>query len=91
MQKELRCIVHGNVQGLSFRDFTRNVGKELGLGGSVRNLPDGTVEVVAEGEEAPLRELLRTLKEKHPFAKVTRINEIWGEATSEFADFRIIR
>lgn len=90
MQKRLVCIVHGAVQGVSFRDFTRATAQEHGLLGFVRNLSNGTVEVVAEGEEAALHELLRELREKHPFARVERIDAGWGEPTGEFPDFRIL-
>jgi acylphosphatase len=44
-----RAIVHGRVQGVFFRDTTRCRAQELGLGGWVRNCPDGTVEALFEG------------------------------------------
>ena len=91
MRKCLHAIVHGEVQGVSFRDFTRGAAKELGLTGTVRNCPNRAVEVVAEGEEFALLELLRVLHDKHPFAKVERIDEVWSEATGEFGDFHIAR
>ena len=45
-----RVIVHGRVQGVFFRDTTRRMARSRGLGGWVRNTPDGTVEAVFEGE-----------------------------------------
>ena len=91
MQKRLECIVRGRVQGVSYRAFVKETARGLGLVGLVRNRPDDTVEVVAEGEETPLREILQALKEKHPFARVERIDEVWSDADGTFADFRIIR
>ena len=46
-----RCIVSGRVQGVWFRDTTRRKALELGLSGSARNLPDGSVEVIVYGDE----------------------------------------
>lgn len=89
MQKRLKCIVRGDVQGVSYRAFVKETARGLGLVGFVRNRQDDTVEVVAEGEETPLREILQALKEKHPFARVESIDENWGEPTGEFTDFSI--
>ncbi len=90
MTKHLSCIICGDVQGVSFRDFTRSTARDLHLVGTVRNCADGTVEVVAEGEEEALREFLHALKEKHPFARVERIDVAWDTAAGAFSDFRIL-
>ena len=89
MRTRFECIIYGAVQGVSFRDFTRRAAQELGITGTVENLPDGTVRVVAEGEEEGLKKLLAHLWEKHPFARVARIDETWSAATGVFSDFRI--
>lgn len=89
MKKQLHGIIRGEVQGVSFRDFTRSAARAALLTGFVRNLSDGAVEVVAEGEESDLRAFLLHLKEKHPFAKVERIDEVWREPTGEFSGFHI--
>lgn len=89
MLKRLECIVCGDVQGVSYRAFVKETAREFGLVGFVRNLEDGAVEVVVEGEESDLRAFLLHLKEKHPFAKVEQIDERWRDATGTFADFRI--
>lgn len=88
--KRLACIIHGDVQGVSYRAFVKEAARGLKLVGFVRNLSDGTVEVVAEGEEQDLRAFLLHLKEKHPFAKVEHIDEQLSDATGTFADFRIL-
>ncbi len=91
MTKRAECIVYGEVQGVSYRDFVRTSARRAGLLGSVRNLPDGTVEVVAEGEESVLREFLKALKEGYPFAKVSQIREVWSEAVGDFKTFLILK
>lgn len=53
-----RAIVSGRVQGVGFRWSTAQEAQRLGLAGSARNLDDGTVEVLVEGEAAPVRALL---------------------------------
>lgn len=91
MQKRLECIVRGEVQGVSYRAFVKETARGLGLVGFARNLADGAVEAVAEGEEEKLKTLLRALEEDHPYAHVERVAAVWSEPTGEFADFRIIR
>ena len=53
----VRCIVSGRVQGVWFRETTRSRARELGLSGSAVNLPDGTVEVIACGDEPAVKAL----------------------------------
>ncbi len=89
MRKRLTCIVHGRVHGVLYRDTTAQRAKALSLTGFVQNEPDDTVCVVAEGEEAVLKELLAYVRKGPPLASVERVDEVWGDATHEFADFRI--
>ena len=56
-------MVEGIVQGVGFRHFTRNAGRRLGLSGTVRNLPDGRVEALAEGVEEALAAFERLLRQ----------------------------
>ncbi|HJX39692.1 MAG TPA: acylphosphatase [Anaerolineae bacterium] len=87
--KRLRAILQGRVQGVFFRDFTRTEARALGLAGYVRNLPDGTVEVVAEGPGDALEKLQRQLKLGPPSARVERLDAHWEEATGEFNRFEV--
>lgn len=87
MNKRLRAIIHGRVQGVGFRFFACQEAKDLGLTGYVRNLPDGTVEVVAEGEESALQRFLELLKEGPRLAHVTRVDTSWSEPTGQFSYF----
>ncbi|WP_080794499.1 acylphosphatase [Corynebacterium pacaense] len=78
----LTAFVHGRVQGVGFRWWTRSQALELGISGSATNLDDGRVCVVAEGTRAQCEELLTRLSE-HPSrhnraGRVTTVVEQWG-------------
>jgi len=85
----LHAIVHGRVQGVYFRTFVVRRGAELGLTGYARNLPDGTVEVRAEGETGQLQRLLDRLKTGPPAARVEKVDTDWSTNTEGYTTFRI--
>lgn len=87
-QKRLHAIVHGIVQGVSFRYYTTKKARELGLTGWVQNLDDGSVETTAEGTRSQLETLEKWLYSGPPDAKVEAIYVDWEEATGEFSAFR---
>ncbi|WP_457675056.1 acylphosphatase [Thiolapillus sp.] len=66
----MRCIVSGRVQGVWFRETTRRKALELGLTGQALNLRDGTVEVIACGEEQALQALQEWLWTGSPLSRV---------------------
>lgn len=67
------CIVSGRVQGVFFRASTARKAAELGVTGSARNLPDGTVEVLACGSEAAVAALCEWLRQGPPAARVEAV------------------
>jgi acylphosphatase len=85
----MHATVHGRVQGVSFRHYTRLRARELGLNGYVRNLWDGNVEVVAEGQRSDLEELLAFLRVGPRAAFVTRVDTRWLAPTSDFSRFEV--
>lgn len=87
--EQLHAVVHGHVQGVSFRYNTLLAAHELGLVGWVRNLPDRTVEVVAEGQRAALENLLDYLRRGPQGARVTRVEAEWRAAGGSFETFSI--
>ncbi len=89
MKARVHVFVSGHVQGVFFRDFARRWASNLGLTGWVKNLWDGRVEVVAEGEQEKIESLLARLKEGPPAARVDKVDVSWEEYKAEFADFRI--
>ncbi len=87
--KRARLRIFGLVQGVGFRFFVMRHAKNLGLKGYVRNLMDGTVEVVAEGDEWALNELIE-LCERGPIgAEVEKVDVEFEEYRGEFKDFHI--
>lgn len=88
----IKIIVHGRVQGVFFRDYTRQHAEQLGLTGYARNLPGGReVEVVAEGRRGNLEALLAVVYAGPPLASVESVDTNWLEYTGKYADFRVAR
>ena len=87
----VRAHLHitGRVQGVYFRDFTRREALRLGLKGWVRNLPDGRVEAVAEGEEERVEELIRLCHRGPPLAIVRDVRIQREPPTDGFETFTI--
>ncbi len=82
-------MIKGNVQGVFFRTNTRKKAISLGLAGWVRNNPDGSVEIVAEGEESKLRELKSWCSDGPPSAEISKVDSKAKEPTGEFTTFSI--
>jgi len=82
---------HGRVQGVYFRAHCQEKAEELGLVGYVRNLPDGSVEAVFEGERSLIEECIDWNRTSQPAAKVTSVDVEWSAATGEFRTFEIWR
>ena len=87
--QRLHAVVRGRVQGVYFRQNTGDQAARLGLSGWVRNRPDGSVEVLAEGTEAALQELLAYLRRGPPEAWVTGVQADWSPGLGEFRDFDV--
>ncbi len=85
----LQAVVHGRVQGVSYRYYTQRRAAELGLTGYVRNERDGTVQVVAEGPKPAVQELLSFLHVGPQTAFVTQVDTHWIAPTGEFDRFEV--
>lgn len=85
----LTACVRGRVQGVGYRFFARRAAVSLGLRGYVRNLPDGAVEVVAEGPRSDLEALLAALGHGPSGARVQDVEASWGAAAGGFGGFAI--
>jgi len=72
-------LVSGQVQGVGYRAFARKHALELGLAGYAENLPDGRVEVVAEGPEDALEHLLHFLRQGPRLSRVEDVDVLWSE------------
>ncbi|MBZ0304943.1 MAG: acylphosphatase [Anaerolineae bacterium] len=87
--KQLHAIVHGRVQGVNFRYYTQEQAVDLGVTGWVRNLPDRTVEVTAEGSPDQLDKLLTFLHQGPISARVTQVEVNWLPASGRFKGFNV--
>jgi len=81
--------VHGLVQGVGYRFYCIRKARSLGLCGWVKNNPDGTVSVVAEGDRSLLEEFIKELKVGPASASVTDIEIAWTPFTGQYQDFEI--
>ncbi len=87
--RRVRALVSGRVQGVGFRYSTRNLAERLGLCGHARNLADGRVEVVIEGDDASVEEALAFLRRGPPGAAVTGVDERPERPAGLQAGFRV--
>ncbi len=85
MSKESRArvIFNGRVQGVCFRINARDTARRLGVKGWVRNLSNGTVEVVAEGDKAVVEELIAWCTHEQPMARVKGKTVKWEDPEGE--------
>ncbi len=88
----MTVLVRGRVQMVGYRMFAEMTAAQIGgIGGTVRNLPDGaTVEVIAEGRRAELEQLLEDLRIGPAHALVRDVNVDWSVATGEFSSFATV-
>lgn len=77
----LTALISGQVTGVGYRRYVQTKARGLGLAGSVENLSDGRVEVVAEGQPAELERLLHWLKRGPTHARVVSVDVQWSEGT----------
>lgn len=89
MNARARVYVTGRVQGVFFRSETEYEAQERGVTGWVRNLRDGRVEAVFEGEEERVKELIEFCRRGPRGAKVTHVDVIWERYAGEFKSFKI--
>lgn len=85
----IHLYISGIVQGVFFRSHTRNVARSLDITGWVRNLPDGRVEVVAEGSEGKVLQFVEWCHKGPDIASVKHVEVHWEDATGEFSHFEI--
>ena len=88
MKKRLHVYYEGSVQGVGFRFTVERIASELNIVGWVKNLPDGKVELLAEGQEKQLSKLLMQIKDNTP-GYISRDIVGWQGYKGEFKDFAI--
>lgn len=82
-------LIHGLVQGVYFRASTREEAVRLGVAGWVRNLPNGSVEAVFEGEKRRVEEIVGWCHKGPPGARVEKVEVSWDQFKGEFSRFDI--
>jgi acylphosphatase len=82
-------LVSGRVQGVFFRDSTRQKAEELGLAGWVKNVPDGQVEALFEGPSERVREMVRWCEEGPQHASVERVSSDFASASGDLEGFEV--
>jgi acylphosphatase len=87
MKTRAHVFVSGRVQGVFFRQKTRQQAESLGVTGFVRNLPDGRVEAVFEGEEKAVKALVEYCHHGPSYAEVAKVDIVWKDYRGEFIGF----
>jgi len=90
MKKRIHLFISGRVQGVNFRWFARHFARKHDITGWVKNLDDGRVELVAEGDKNQLEAFVEYLKNGQPFAKVEKIEFKKDDLIENFESFDII-
>jgi acylphosphatase len=89
-QKRIHLVVRGRVQGVYFRASTQREAKRLGVTGWIKNREDGGVEIVAEGEEDQVKDLLVWAQHGPSTARVEEVDTRWRSYTGEYSEFKIV-
>jgi acylphosphatase len=91
MENKVRAqaIISGRVQGVFFRMETKRAADKIGVCGSVRNLKDGAVEALFEGDQDRVNDVLSWCRQGPPQADVADVAVTWSEYTGEFSGFNI--
>ena len=91
MNTRVHVLISGKVQGVFFRSSTKDMAKKLGLSGWVRNLEDGRVEGVFEGEKEAIEKMLEWCKVGPEYARVTDLEVAMEDYKGEFKEFKLWR
>jgi acylphosphatase len=86
-----RFVINGRVQGVGFRWFTKDVAMREGVTGWVRNLPDGRVEALIEGDADAIARVEQALHTGPPGARVQSVNSLADETDGGYRSFTIER
>ena len=89
MKSRIHIFVSGKVQGVFFRENTRKKAAEFGLSGFVRNLPNGKVEAVFEGDKEKIEKIIQWIKKGPETAQIENIEIDWQNYQEEFINFEI--
>jgi acylphosphatase len=89
-QKRIHLVIRGRVQGVYFRAAAQREARRLGVTGWIKNRPDGSIELVAEGDEDAIKELSTWTAHGPSTARVDHVDTRWRGYTGEFPEFQIV-
>ncbi len=89
-RRQVVALAKGRVQGVGYRAFCAHEATRMGITGYAKNLPDGRVEVVAEGDESTLRQFVERLREGPSTGRVTDVAFRWETPTDAFQGFEAV-
>jgi acylphosphatase len=89
-QKRVHLIVRGRVTGVYFRAAAQREARRLGVTGWVKNRADGSVEIMAEGDEDQVKEVINWSHHGPSAARVDQVDVRWRGYTGEFSEFSIV-
>jgi len=87
----VEVVISGRVQGVFYRASAQQEAMRLGLVGEVRNLPDGSVEAIAEGLRERIEDFIAWCRRGPPAAEVDNVRVRWSAARGEFRTFMVTR
>ncbi len=82
-------IVHGRVQGVGFRYFVQNAGRQMGLVGNVSNAPDSTVDIIVEGNAGKMADFIKQVERGPSLSRVERIDVLDIPVQGKYGSFLI--
>ena len=88
-RSRVHLLISGRVQGVFYRAFTRNIAGSFGLSGWVRNLPDGNVEALIEGDKDDIEQAIQRFRSGPPGAHVDDIEITWEDYQGDIQGFQI--
>ena len=89
-QRQIVAFANGRVQGVGYRAFCADEATLLGVTGYAKNLSDGRVEVVAEGDESSLRQFVERMREGPRWSRLEDVIYRWEEPAGAFAGFEVV-
>jgi len=87
--RSIHCVVSGKVQGVYFRTWVFDQAQSLGVKGWIRNLQEGKVEILGQGDEAVLNELKKRLMDGSSLSRVEHMEFDWTDYDKEYSAFEI--
>ena len=88
--KEIYCKIYGNVQNVAYRQFAQKKAFDYKVNGTVQNVDEGSVEIIAQGREEDLKLFLEAISAGPEDAEVESLSVMWGPAQESMNGFQIL-